>query len=182
MYNIASDRRFNKPAPQSVIDLINGTYSTQFGYTDLDVNNPTAYPAERVTDTSLNTVIQARWRRGEDNFSEASELHYRRLHIGRYLDHLPRFYGQGQTQNDPARLLEHLREEFLIEIAAEECEISFADTLNEDGSLSVILTPVVAHLVWIGEVEFFAVPDDHIGLDVQLRILRGLRLADLKVQ
>lgn len=169
--------RFNKPAVEAVIDLINQSNSTNLEYSQLTVGAPVVvYPASAGRNTRIACTLMDR----EDPKGTAN-LYYNRLDLAKYIGPLP-VYVEATEFTAPQAAIDILNSLFHIGIG--ETQASFDWLLDEpdvNGCWPVVVDPLDEHLIWIGTALVYAVPTGHIALALPNQLLPGLTAADLTV-
>lgn len=179
-YDTAPFARFDKPAKDAVVDLINKHNSTFFEYGELTLVSITALPPPppAAVLTAANTVVEVRQASDEDG--PTAHLKYHRLDITRYLAPGPHYF-PASVPNAAEQALAYLDEFKSIWIAPDEATIVVNPDATDDGSFEVLITPVTDNPVWRGELRLNAVPGNHLGLHFSRFWFTRLRLEDLQV-
>ena len=174
-YDTPASHRFDKPANEAVVDLINQSNSTSLEYNQLTVGTPVVRdPIEH----GRNTRIEVTLMEGEVSIGTAN-LYYNRLDFAKYIGPLP-VYVQTIEMEALQATLDRLNELFHINIDADQCVIDWLlEEATVDETWPILVNPNDDHLVWVGQALVYAVPENHIALALPVQILTGLLLADL---
>ena len=175
-YDTAPSARFNKPAHEAVVDLINQANSTFFKYDELDLSEPRVLVVvedPESTVTPSNTEIDVSFVTSPDR---KVTLQYRRLDLMKFVgdDRLLIVTTYENSINDA---LAFLSTKYKTLFPEDEC-VLYVSPLNEDGSWTVTVTPLPNHFVWTGEVEILAVPNDWVRFQITETELDGLSYPD----
>jgi hypothetical protein len=173
---IPTDRRFDKPALESVVDLINTSNKTYIKYGEIEVVR--VLPIEGRADELYNSTIDICLAdAGED--APVVRMTYGRLEIGDYLSQ-PRIF-QYSGLEDVDTLLPQLQLLHYIELAEEDCMVD-VDVIDEDGLYAITFTPKADHMVWTGQLLVWGAPEGHIGAEIPMTFLSGFTLQQLLIE
>lgn len=179
-YDTAPVARFDKPAKDAVIDLINKHNSTFFEYGELTLVSLTVLPPapEAVKWTAANTQVTVRQSTSDDG--PTAKLNYHRLDWTRYMGPGPHYLPA--TVPTAAELaLTYLDQQKNILVAPEEVTINVDTEVQPDGSFEITITPVADNPVWVGQLKLNGVGSNHIGTHFSRFWFSKLKLADLQV-
>lgn len=168
-----TDRRFDKPSLESLVDLINRSNKTYIKYGEIVADQVT--PIEGSESELWNTTVRVRLA-GAGEGAPSAIMTYGRLDIGEYLPETDFFLYSGPT--DFAGLLTQLKEKYHIQLSDDECTITI-ESPNDDGTRNVRFTPNAGHMVWTGELAVLAIPSNHISNQILDFTLGGFTLEQL---
>ncbi len=169
---LPTDRRFNKPAFESMVDLINFSNKTFIGYDQIEADQILPIPGSE--SELLNTTVRIRLAgAGED--APAMVLNYGRLDIGDYIPN-PYIFNYANLA-DAGTLFDQLKQKHFIEVSADDCTVIIGE-LGGDGLRSITFRPKPDHMVWTGELAVQAAPLDHLAQQIPTSELEGFVLAD----
>ena len=171
-YDTAPSARFNKPAHEAVVDLINQANSTFFKYDELVINEPRVLVVEEDPESTVlpsNTEIDVSFVTSPDR---TLTLQYRRLDLMKFVGD-DRLLIVTTYENSIEDALSFLRTKYQTLLPEDEC-VLYVSPVNEDGSWTVTVTPLPTHFVWTGELEILAVPNDWSGFTITQTEMDGL--------
>lgn len=172
---IPTDRRFDKPALESVVDLINKSNKTYIRYGEIEVVR--VLPIEGQLDELYNSTVDIRLSgAGED--APSVRMTYGRLDIGDYLSQ-PMIF-QYVAPVDVDTLLAQLQQLHFIELAVEDCLVEVEEA-NDDGLYAITFTPKSDHMVWTGQLLVWGAPAGHLGTEIATTFLSGFTLQQLSI-
>jgi hypothetical protein len=155
---ISTDRRFNKPTLESLVDLINFSNKTFIQYDQIEIIS--VEPINDSVDEYLNTIVVVRPAGTVDQASLAS-MSYGRLNLGNYLPE-PNLFQYNGVEDDTA-LFQQLRQLHYIWLNADDCDIVISQ-IAPNGLRKISFIPKSDHPVWIGLLEVDA--ESTVGLSL----------------
>ena len=162
-----TDRRFDKPSLDALVDLINQTNKTHIRYGEIDADQVVAL--EVADDSPVNTKVRIRLKGAHEN-APSTEVAYKRLSLEEYIPSPIMFvYSEGMSLSV---LFEQLRLVYGVHLTEEDTQITFGP-LASDGSRVVSFEPNADHLVWLDGLSLIAGPSDHIGQVIPVNLLAG---------
>ncbi len=169
---LPTDRRFDKPALQSMVDLINFSNKSHIPYDQIEADQITPIPGSE--SELLNTTVRIRLA-GAGESGPHVVLSYGRLDIGEYIP-FPHLF-QYTDLADAATLFDQLKQRHFIEVSADDCTVIIGER-GLDGLRLITFRPKPDHMVWTGELVVSAAPSGHLALDIPNSQLQGFVLAD----
>lgn len=168
-----TDRRFNKPAFESMVDLINFTNKTFIRYDQIEADQIAPIPGSE--SEKLNSTVRIRLAGTGEN-TPTTKLNYGRLDIGDYIPFPLLFHYE--TLADAVTLLDQLKELHHIQLEADDCVLVIGER-GLDGLRFVTFRPKTDHMVWLGELTVYAAATSHLANVIPERELPGLTLAQV---
>lgn len=170
---LPSDRRFDKPPLESLVDLINKSNKTYIPQgsiaadqvVDVPTNDPELYNA------SVRIFLP-----GMQATGPYSTMTYARLDIGDYLPY-PDFFNYVEG-DDTGSLFRQLRGRHHIWLSGEDCAVVIGDH-DTYGLRHITFIPKDGHFVWTGVLKVQAGAINHVGKEIRETDLPGLTLAQL---
>lgn len=147
-----TDRRFDKSALDSLVDLINFSNKTYIKYGEIEVAEIRPLVVE--AGALYNTVAVVRLA-GAGDSEPTVPLGYGRLDIGEYLPEPVTFNYSGLA--DAVTLFDQLRSLHHIQLDGNDCAVIIGE-LEESGFRHITFRPKDDHLVWVGELTVQAGP------------------------
>lgn len=168
-----TDRRFNKPAFESLVDLINFSNKTFIGYDQIEADQIAPIPGSE--SEKLNTSVRIRLAGTGEN-TPTTKLNYGRLDIGDYIPFPLLFHYEMLA--DAVTLLDQLKELHHIQLDADDCILIIGER-GPDGLRLITFRPKVGHMVWTGELTVSGAATSHLANVIPERELEGLTLAQV---
>lgn len=172
---LPTDRRFDKPAFESMVDLLNRSNKTYIQYDEIEV-----VAVSRIAgsdDALFNSTVDIKLA-GTDEDAPVVRMTYGRLDISEFLNEPNIFRYNGLVDADS--ILVQLKAMHLIELSELDCTLQFAE-IDVDGLSPITIVPKPDHMVWTGELLIFGAPDGHIALSIPDTYLDGFTVAQLRI-
>lgn len=154
---VPTDRRFDKPTLESLVDLINRSNRTYIRYGEIQADQVT--PIQGSESELWNTTVRVRLA-GAGEGAPYSIMTYGRLDISEYLPEPALFVYDGTST--VATLLQQLRDLHHIVLDEADCTVVI-ESPETDGTRRIAFIPNSNHLVWTGELEVIGAPSDHLA-------------------
>lgn len=170
---VSTDRRFDKPTIESLVDLINLSNRTYIRYDEIEIVDvvPIAGSETELYNTTVTVKLAKR-----TNSPILGPMTYGRLDIAQYIPYPLPFEYDGA--GDPDMLFDQLRALHHVWLSPDDSEVVLSE-VNLDGSRSVSFRPKPDHPVWTGVLEVVAVPSNHLELLMPVSNLNGFDLNQL---
>lgn len=168
MGNLSStDRRFDKPALDALVDLLNYTNKSHIRYGEIDADQIVEIePAEALP---VNTKVRIRLKDAPVN-APSTTVAYRRLSLEEYVP-TPVFFIF--TDEMPTSVLfSQLREHHGVNLTPEDTEVTIGPA-DSEGIRTVTFLPRVDHFVWCAGLSVQAGPEDHLRRLIPATALEG---------
>jgi hypothetical protein len=140
-----TDRRFDKPSLESLVDLINRSNKTYIKYGEIEADQIT--PIEGSESVLWNTTARIRLA-GAEVDAPYTTMTYGRLDISEYLPEPEDFTYEGLA--DAVTLFEQLHAKHHIQLNEDDCALVIGG-LEVDGSRVITFSPNPDHPVWTGQ-------------------------------
>lgn len=167
------DRRFDKPAMESLVDLINKSNKSYIPQGSIDADRVTPVPSDdpKLYNTSVRVCLKGTLATGP-----YSTMTYARLDISEYLP-FPDFF-HFEDADDTNSLFQQLREKHHIWLSGEDCAVVIGPR-GTNGLRTITFVPMIGHYVWTGQLTVEAGSLNHIGNEIAYTDLTGLTLGQL---
>lgn len=139
-----TDRRFDKPSLESLVDLINSSNKTYIKYGEIEADQIT--PIEGSESVLWNTTARIRLAGAEED-APYTTMTYGRLDISEYLPEPDDFTYEGVA--DAATLFEQLRTKHHVQLSENDCTLVISG-LDVNGGRTITFAPNADHPVWTG--------------------------------
>lgn len=170
-----TDRRFDKPTLESLVDLLNRSNRTFIKYGEIQADQ--VLPLQGSASVLWNTTVRVRLAGAEEG-APYSIMTYGRLDLAEYLPEPEFFVYDGL--GDAATLFEQLQALHHIRLTEDDCTVVIGQ-LETDGSRLITFAPKEDHLIWTGELTVVGRPQDHIGDVIVDVIYDGFTLEQLQL-
>lgn len=170
---LPTDRRFDKPTMESLVDLLNKSNRTYIPYGSIaaDQVTPVATNDPELYNSSVRIYLPGTLATGP-----FSTMTYARLDIGEYLP-FPAFFHFVEGDDTSALFLQ-LRVLHHIWLSGQDCAVVIGD-YDDDGLRYISFIPKEGHLVWTGVLKVQAGAINHIAKEIRSTDLPGLTLDQL---
>ncbi|QVD49371.1 hypothetical protein LUCX_301 [Xanthomonas phage vB_XciM_LucasX] len=170
-----TDRRFDKPTHESLIDLINYSNKSYIGYDEIEADQITPVNGGSV---SINTSVRIRLKGAAENAPYAI-MRYARLDLSEYIPNPEDFRFDSMVDADS--VFAQLKALHHIQLSELDCAVVIGEILS-DGTREITFLPFAGHPVWIGELTVKGVPTNHLANTMAEGDLDGFTLAQLAYQ
>lgn len=151
------DYRFIKPAEHALLDLFNRSFSTDFGYSELEIVEVAAIPQTQTTSLALppNAKAKIKFVAMDDDLRGVRWYDYRRITLSSFIP--PSFRFMSDSVTDDEIFMDTMLTRFLVNVDYD--NFSWATNTNVNGTVTYTLTALDSNPVWIGSVEIICVDD-----------------------
>lgn len=158
----STDRRFDKPALDALVDLLNHSNKSHIRYGEISADNVESIVGLEAI--PVNTSVRIRLKDAPEN-APSTTVAYQRLDLGDFVDEAAFFtYLDGMSV---ALLYEQLRQFHGVYLTPEDSSLILGQ-VDADGLRTVTFVPHDGHFVWYGQLTVEAGPQDHLrGLIVE---------------
>ncbi len=170
---LPSDRRFDKPPLDSLVDLLNKSNKTYLVYGTIaaDRVQPVASDTPELYNSSVRICLP-----GMEAVGPYSRMTYARLDIGEYVP-VPDFFNYVEG-DQIGSLFTQLREKHRIWLTGEDCAVVIGDH-DENSLRTITFVPKDGHLVWTGVLKVQAGALNHIGKEIRHTEMLGFTIEQL---
>lgn len=168
-----TDRRFDKPASESLVDLINFSNKTYIQYGEIEGDQVAPFAGGALFNTSVRICLA-----GMSLSGPHSKMTYGRLDIGEYLPE-PELFTY-DTVADASTLFQQLRDLHHICLDGDDCKIIIGEVSSE-GVRSIVFIPKADHYVWTGQLVVKAAMKNHLQRYITERDLLGFSRPQLEL-
>ncbi len=168
-----TDRRFDKPALDALVDLLNHSNKSHIRYGEISADD--LQRIDGMEAVPVNTSVRIRLKDAPEN-APSTTVAYQRLDLGEFVGETVFFtYLDGMSTSV---LYEQLRQYHGVYLTPEDSSLVLGQ-VDADGLRTVTFVPKDEHFVWQGQLTVEAGPQDHLRGLIAENELNGLTREDL---